>query len=169
MLKLFSRKFTQVKNTTKSPVLDTTISHHEWHEYFNSLANSPLPIQPSCKGPNTATHDQEVDEIQATEDTQLETSYRLCNHRRGSCVRNQENKKRIAPGPDDLSVEALKCFNDRTCDTLSVIFNKVYESNTNTFPQEWGCGTKMRLETTLGITIHLVEMIISELYSSLND
>ena len=28
---------------------------------------------PSCKGPNTATHDQEVDENQATEDTQQET------------------------------------------------------------------------------------------------
>jgi len=52
-----------------SAALDTTISHHEWHEYFNSLANSPLPIQLSCKGPNAATHDQEVDETQTTEDT----------------------------------------------------------------------------------------------------
>ena len=50
--------------------LNTTISLHEWHEYFNSLANSPLPIHTSCKGPNTATHDQEVDETHATEGTQ---------------------------------------------------------------------------------------------------
>jgi len=26
-----------------SAALDTTTSHHEWHEYFNSLGNSPLP------------------------------------------------------------------------------------------------------------------------------
>ena len=63
------RRSTQVKNTTKSAALDTTISHHEWHEYFNSLANSPLPIHMSCKGQNAATHDQEVGETQATEDT----------------------------------------------------------------------------------------------------
>ena len=57
------------KNTTKSAALDTTISHCEWHEYFNSLANSPLPIHTSCKGQNAATHDQEADETQATEYT----------------------------------------------------------------------------------------------------
>jgi len=50
-----------------SSTIDTTISLHEWHEYFNSLSNSPLPIHTFCKGPNTATHDQEVDETQATE------------------------------------------------------------------------------------------------------
>jgi len=58
------------KKKYKSAALHTTISHHEWHKYFNSLANSPLPIQLSCKGPNTATHDQEVDETHATEGTQ---------------------------------------------------------------------------------------------------
>ena len=63
------RRSTQAKNTTKSAALDTTISHHEWHEYFNSLANSPLPIHMSCKGQNAATHDREVDETQATEYT----------------------------------------------------------------------------------------------------
>jgi len=40
--KHFGRRSTQAKNTTKSAALDTTISQHEWHEYFNSLANSPL-------------------------------------------------------------------------------------------------------------------------------
>ena len=39
-----------------------TISINEWHEYFNSLANSLLPIHTFCKGPNTVTHYQEIDE-----------------------------------------------------------------------------------------------------------
>ena len=34
-------------------------------------------------------------------------------------------KSRKAPGPDGISVEALKFFTDRMRDTLSVIFNKV--------------------------------------------
>ena len=67
--KHFGRRSTQAKNITKSAALDTTISHYEWHEYFNSLANSPLPIHTSCKGQNAATHDQEADETQATEYT----------------------------------------------------------------------------------------------------
>ena len=75
---------------------------------------------PSCEGPNTAIHDQAVDEMQATEDTQQE-AIDLCNHKRGSCICNQERK---APGPCGIPVEALKLFTDRMCDTQSVTFNK---------------------------------------------
>ena len=81
---------------------------------MNGMSTSTLwPIlhYPSCKGPNTATHDPE-DETQATEDTQQETT---------DCVITKEEvvsaikklKSRKAPGPDSRPVEALKCFTDR--------------------------------------------------------
>ena len=58
-----------------------------------------------------------------TGDTQQETT---------DCVITEEEvvsaikklKSRKAPGPDGIAVETLKCFTDRMCDTLSVIFNK---------------------------------------------
>ena len=163
------------KKASKSAVLDTTISHCEWHEYFNCLANSPLPIHTSCKGPNTATHDQEVDKNQATEDTQLEASYRLCNHRGGSCVHNQETKIKKGSRHRWCTSGSIKILYWQNvwypeCNL------QVYESNT--FPQEWGSSTitpvyKSEDRNTLGnywgITIQLVESIISELYSSYND
>ena len=39
-----------------------------------------------------------------------------------SAIKKLKSKK--APGPDGIPVQALKGFTDRTCDTLSVIFNK---------------------------------------------
>jgi len=43
---------------------------------MSTSTRSPILHYPSCKGPDTATHDQEVDETQATEDTQQETPNR---------------------------------------------------------------------------------------------
>jgi len=89
---------------------------------------------PSCKGPNTATHDQEVDETQATEDTQHETIDCVIT-KEGVVSAIKKLKSRKAPSPDGIPVEALKCFTDRMCDTLSVIFNKDVQIK-HTFPQE---------------------------------
>ena len=61
---------------------------------MNGMSTSTLWLilhYPSCKEPNTAIHDQAVDETQATEDTQQD-AIDLCNHKRWSCICNQETK-----------------------------------------------------------------------------
>ena len=107
---------------------------------MNGMSTSTLwPIlhYPSCKGPNTATHDQEVDETQATDwDTQQEIV---------DCVITKEE-----------DVSAIKKLQSRK-DTLSVIFNKDVQIKHLPPRIAWCCGTitqttNLKIETQLETT-----------------
>ena len=73
----------------------------------STSTHSPILHYPSCKGPNTATHDQEVDETQATEDTQQETiDCVITTEEVVAAIKKLKSSK--VPGPDGIPVEALK-------------------------------------------------------------
>jgi len=80
-----------------------------------------------------------------TRDTQQETiDCVITKEEVVSAIKKLKSSLRKAPGPDGIPVETLKCFTDRMCDTLSVIFNKDVQIKHLSPRIAWGCGTITR-------------------------